>query len=76
MKGVMHYSTRIAAGKINYPDKKIADEWKHNLEEGNYISYRRNPRAYYNQPVERDAREFAETRYAATDFRKGKHEKF
>ena len=61
---------QVAAGKINYQDKKIADEWKHNLEEGNYISYRRNPRAYYNQPVERDAREFAENRYAALIFEK------
>lgn len=56
---------QVAEGKVNYPDQKTAEEWKHNLEEGNYISYKRNPKAYYNQPVERDAREFAETRYAA-----------
>lgn len=56
---------QVAEGAVNYPDSKVAEEWKHNLEADNYISYKRNPKAYYNQPVERDAREFAETRYAA-----------
>ena len=56
---------QVAEGMVDYPDQKTAEEWKHNLEEGNYISYKRNPKAYYQQPVERDAREFAESRYAA-----------
>jgi hypothetical protein len=56
---------QVAEGKVEYPDQEIAHEWKNNLKEGNYISYKRNPKAYYNQPVERDAREFAEKRYAA-----------
>ena len=56
---------QVAEGKVDYPDKEAAEEWKRNLEEGNYISYKRNPKAKFNQPVERDAREFAESRYAA-----------
>ena len=56
---------QVVEGKVKFPDSEIAEEWRHNLEEGNYISYKRNPKAYYNQPVERDARKFAETRYAA-----------
>lgn len=56
---------QVAERKVKYPDSEVAEEWQHNLEEGNYISYKRNPKAYYNQPVERDAREFAETRYEA-----------
>lgn len=56
---------QVAEGKVKYPDSEVAEKWQHNLEEGNYISYKRNPKAYYNQPVERDAREFAETRYEA-----------
>lgn len=56
---------QVAEGKVKYPDSEVAEEWQHNLEEENYISYKRNPKAYYNQPVERDAREFAETRYEA-----------
>lgn len=56
---------QVAEGKVEYSDSEVAEEWKRNLEEGNYISYRRNPKAYFNQPVERDAREFAETRYKA-----------
>lgn len=65
---------QVAEGTVNYPDSKAAEEWKHNLEADNYISYERNPKAYYNQPVERDAREFAETRYAALLAEKGKME--
>lgn len=56
---------QVVEGMVKYHDSKVAEEWRHNLEEGNYISYKRNPKAYYNQPVERDAREFAETRYEA-----------
>lgn len=56
---------QVAEGKVKYIDSEVAEEWRNNLEEGNYISYKRNPKAYYNQPVERDAREFAETRYEA-----------
>lgn len=56
---------QVAKGNVKYPDSEVAEKWQHNLEEGNYISYKRNPKAYYNQPVERDAREFAETRYEA-----------
>lgn len=54
---------QVAEGLVEYPNKELAEEWKLNLEEGNYISYEDNPRGYYNQPVERDARSFAEQRY-------------
>lgn len=54
---------QVAKGLVEYPNKELAEEWKFNLKEGNYISYEDNPRAYYNQPVERDARLFAEQRY-------------
>lgn len=56
---------QVAKGEINFSDRELANEWKHNLKDGNYISYKKNPKAYYNQPVERDAREFAKLRYAA-----------
>ena len=36
-------------------------EWKDNFR--NYIKFSENPRAYHNQPVEADARSYAETRY-------------
>ena len=66
---------QVAEGEISFSDKKLAGEWSHNLEEGNYISYKRNPKAYYNQPVERDAREFAKKRYATLLEEKEKMEK-
>lgn len=58
------YQHQVADGIISHDNKAEADAWKENLAEGNYISFRDNPRAYYDQPVEADARRFAEEKYA------------
>lgn len=50
-------------GLTTYSNKEQIEEWRENLSDDNYISYKDNPRAYYNQPVEVDARKFAEERY-------------
>lgn len=44
-------------------DKQFAE----NLTEGNYVQYEVNPMGYYNQPVEKDARLFAEAIKSAMD---------
>ena len=54
------YQHQVADGIVLHDNQAEADAWKENLSEGNYISFRENPRAYYNQPVEVDARRFAE----------------
>ena len=58
------YQHQVADGIIAHDNQAEANAWKENLAEGNYISFRENPRAYYNQPVEVDARRFAEEKYA------------
>ncbi len=58
------YQHQVADGIVLHDNQAEADAWKENLSKGNYISFRENPRAYYNQPVEVDARRFAEEKYA------------
>lgn len=58
------YQHQVTDGIVLHDNQAEADAWKENLTEGNYISFRENPRAYYDQPVEADARRFAEEKYA------------
>lgn len=58
------YQHQVVDGIITHSDRAEAEGWKDNLSDGNYISFKENPRAYYNQPVEVDARRFAEEKYA------------
>ena len=58
------YQHQVADGIVEHDDPTEAAIWKENLAEGNYISFRENPKAYYNQPVEVDARAFAAEKYA------------
>lgn len=58
------YQHQVSEGIVLHDNKAETDAWKENLAEGNYISFRDNPRAYYNQPVEVDARRFAEEKYS------------
>lgn len=53
----------VAEGKVPYDDE-TAEAWAKNLEPGGYVSFHENPRAYYEQPVEADARSFAANRLA------------
>lgn len=56
------YQNQVANGLITHENAEEAEIWKDNLAEDNYISYQENPVAYYMQPVEVDARSFAEQR--------------
>lgn len=56
------YQNQVANGLIIHEDAEEAEAWRDNLAEDNYISYQDNPVAYYMQPVEVDARSFAEDR--------------
>ena len=54
------YQHQAVNGAVFHDDPKELQSWKDNFD--NYISFRENPRAYYDQPLERDARAFAEAR--------------
>lgn len=56
------YQHQAVLGEIEHDDKEELAAWAENMKPGHYISYERNPRGYYNQPIERDARSFAEER--------------
>lgn len=57
------YQHQVANGLVHHNDPGEVKIWKDNLKDGNYITFRENPRGYYEQPVEIDAREFAACRY-------------
>lgn len=57
------YQHQVANGLVQHDNHIEAEAWRNNLKDGNYISFRENPRGYYEQPVEVDAREFAANRY-------------
>lgn len=56
------YQDQVVKGLVEHNNPEEARQWSENLSEGNYISYKENPAAYYNQPVEVDARTFAQER--------------
>lgn len=62
-EGRHSYQHQVIDGLAVCDDNNAVEEWRVNLANGNYISFRENPRAYYNQPVEVDARTFSEERY-------------
>ena len=57
------YQHQVVNGIVQHDDPIEAAAWRENLKDGNYISFEKNPRGYYEQPVEADAREFAACRY-------------
>ena len=57
------YQHQVVDGIIDHDNVEEIRAWKENMAPGNYISFKENPRAYYNQPVEVDARQFSENRY-------------
>lgn len=52
----------VAGGRAPCDDLMAARAWADNLAPGGYITFQENPRAYYDQPVETDARSFASSR--------------
>lgn len=69
------YQHQVAKGFVYHDNHEEAEAWKENLKEGNYISFNENPRGYYEQPVEVDAREFAAQRYEELDLERLEAEK-
>jgi len=64
-EGRHSYQHQSVNGAVIHSDREECERWKENFD--NYITFKENPRAYYEQPVEADAREFAEMRYDLID---------
>jgi len=56
------YQHEQANNTAKADNPKQAQEWKENLKKENYITYEQDPEGYYNQPVEIDAKDYAQTR--------------
>lgn len=54
------YQDQAVNGLIQHNNPSEVEEWKENMKPGHYIHYNQNPRGYFNQPIEKDARSFAE----------------
>lgn len=53
------YQDMAAKGEIYHHNKTELNSWRDNMKPGQYISPEMNRRAYHNQPIEADAREYA-----------------
>ena len=53
------YQHQVVNGLVSHNDQADVESWTENFKDGNYISFEENPRGYWNQPVEVDARQFA-----------------
>lgn len=62
-EGRHSYQNQVVRGFIEHDNPEEVKAWSENLAPGNYITFRDNPRGYYNQPVEVDARNFGESYY-------------
>ena len=54
------FQYQATEGLASHDNREELEVWRYNLKKENYISFKENPRAYYNQPVEVDARSFAD----------------
>ena len=60
-EGRHSYQHQVIEGTVEHEDKKEIEQWKENFDR--YISFKEDPRGYYNQPIEIDARTYAVQRY-------------
>lgn len=60
------YQHQVVDGLVELADEGTAREWAENLSCGGYVTFEENPRAYWNQPVEADARQFAAQQLSRT----------
>ena len=60
-EGRHSYQHQTVEGEINHTDTKELEVWKNNFDK--YISFKEDPRGYYAQPIEVDARKYADERF-------------
>lgn len=53
------YQEKAVAGEINHHNQDELKAWRNNMKPGHYISPEQNRMAYYRQPIEADARDYA-----------------
>ena len=53
------YQDNVVKGNVDHHPQSEVKAWQTNMQPGNYISPEQNPKGYYRQPIEADAREYA-----------------
>ena len=53
------YQDQAVAGVIEHDDSVELEKWRDNITPGHYIEFLQNPKGYFNQPIESDARAYA-----------------
>ena len=56
------YQHQVARGEVCHGDAQEAAAWAENMKPGNYVQFSQNPKAYWEQPIEADARAHASKR--------------
>lgn len=56
------YQHQVVRGEVHHPDAEEVKAWAENMKSGNYVQFSQNPRAYWQQPIEADARAYASER--------------
>lgn len=54
------YQHQAIIGEVKHDNKEELVAWTDNMQPGHYITYEKNPRGYFSQPIERDARGYAQ----------------
>lgn len=60
-EGRHSYQHQSVEGKVEHPDKHEVEVWKENFDK--YISFKEDPKGYFSQPIEVDARTYSAERY-------------
>lgn len=66
-EGRHSYQHQAVLGEITHSDPEMVKAWADNMAPGHYIRYEHNPKAYFDQPIERDAAQFAQETAAALE---------
>ena len=59
-EGRHSYQHQAVIGEVKHDNKEELGAWTDNMQPGHYITYEKNPRGYFSQPIERDARGYAQ----------------
>lgn len=55
------YQHQAVRGEIKHENSEELAAWTDNMQPGHYITFEKNPRGYFSQPIEQDARSYAKS---------------
>lgn len=55
------YQHQAVRGEIKHENSEELAAWTDNMQPGHYVTFEKNPRGYFSQPIEQDARSYAKS---------------